>query len=265
METQKFIHKISKGSRFNQIYIPKEKSHKFKPGDIVEIKLLKKSVELYYSKNVKKLTPFKKDLIKKVFNFLDKYPEVKQIFIFGSFLTKKVDYNDIDILILTDGNEKKDFEEKIYKNLTDKFNLKFHIIFYDEKRLRHLLEICPLTRNMFYFYVSDKPFSVSKKTKIDKNHIKFLLMMAEDLLETNIKESQVYYNELRKLHVIENFLNGKEISPKEIDSFIKKTLGEKKLSLLKKSFLLDTELLKDIKKLIKNKLSGINEKLETFK
>ena len=44
---KEFIHKISKGSRFNQIYIPKEASN-FEVGDIVKVILLGKKQELYY-------------------------------------------------------------------------------------------------------------------------------------------------------------------------------------------------------------------------
>src|SRR3989338_9269341 len=59
METGKieqFEHKISQGSRFNQIYIPKEMEEIFEVGDIVQVRLLKKKEQLHYSKTLKKLS-----------------------------------------------------------------------------------------------------------------------------------------------------------------------------------------------------------------
>ena len=38
----KFEHKVSRGSKFNQIYIPTDKEKEFEPGDLVEVRLLKK-------------------------------------------------------------------------------------------------------------------------------------------------------------------------------------------------------------------------------
>ena len=101
-----FEHKVSKGSRFNQIYIPKEMESIFEVGDIVKVKLLKKKTEIYYSKNLLKLEEFKEKLIKEIFSHLSTFPNIRQIFIVGSFLIEKVDYNDIDLIIITDKKQK---------------------------------------------------------------------------------------------------------------------------------------------------------------
>ena len=69
----KFIHKVSKGSRFNQIYVPKGMEIKFGIGDVVEVRLLKKKEHLYYSKNLPKLGEFKEKLIKDIFSFLNQF------------------------------------------------------------------------------------------------------------------------------------------------------------------------------------------------
>ena len=259
MEEIKFIHKVSKGSRFNQIYIPSEKEEKFEPGDLVEVRLLEKSVQIYYSKNLPKLTEFKKKLIEEIFKFLMKYKEINQIFIFGSFLIKKIDYKDIDILILTEEGDY--FGSGLYKDLIDKFSLKFHLISFNEQRLRELLKICPLTRSMFYYYVSNKEFKVPAKTEVNHNHIRFLLMMPEDLLEVNLNYGEEYYNALRKLYVIENFLIGQEIPPNKIDIQIEEITGQRKLDLLRRNEILDEEILEEMKKIIKKKIGKIYHKI----
>lgn len=259
METVKFVHRVSKGSKFNQIYIPQEKVDEFQPGDLVEVRLLKKNIRIYYSKNLSRLSEFKEKLIHEIFNFLAEYTIIKQVFIFGSFLTKKIDYKDIDILILTDSvDEKHDMDANIYDNLIQEFNIKFHVISYNQQRLNNLLKICPLTRSMLYYHVSNKKFEVPKKTSIDEKHIRFLLMMPEDLLETDLDYSEEYYNALRKLCVIESFLTGKEVPPDKIDSILEKLISKRKLELLKRNEFLDKAVLKEVKDIIKDKLNGID-------
>lgn len=259
MENVKFVHKVSRGSKFNQVYIPKENEKEFEPGDIVEVRLLKKDVRIYYSKNLKKLTEFKEKLVKEIFGFLMNYKGIEQIFIFGSFLTKKIDYNDIDILILTEENS--NFEKIVYSDLINMFNLKFHLISFNEERLKNLLEICPLTRSMFYYYVSNKEFKIPKEIKINDKHIKFLLMMPEDLLKVNLDYGIEYYNVLRKLYAIENFLIGKEIPPDEIDDHLESVIDKRKLDLLKRNEILDKNILGEIKNIIKNKLEKIYRRM----
>src|SRR3989344_8304572 len=98
----KFVHKISQGSKFNQIYVPREAEKEFEVGDLVEVKLLKKKIGLYYSQKSIELSKFKGKLINEIFAFLSENKKIKQVFIFGSFLTKKIDYNDIDILVIAE-------------------------------------------------------------------------------------------------------------------------------------------------------------------
>lgn len=103
MESQKsaFRHRVSKGSRFNQIYIPTGMAEIFEVGDLVKIRLIMKKERVYYSENLRKLgriSEFKENIIKQIFSLLEKFKEIKQAFVVGSFLTEKADYNDIDIM-----------------------------------------------------------------------------------------------------------------------------------------------------------------------
>ena len=263
MEETKFIHRVSKGSKFSQIYIPHENKNEFEPGDLVEVRLLKKDFNIYYSKNLKELTEFKEKLVKGIFEFLMNYKEIEQIFIFGSFLIKKIDYNDIDILILTNKNDS--FEKMVYDDLINKFNLKFHLISFNGKKLKELLKICPLTRSMLYYYVSNKEFKIPKEININNEHIMFLLMMPEDLLKVNLHEGIEYYNALRKLCSIENFLIGKEIPPDKIDVYIEESIGKTKFGLLKRNDILDAGILKEVKSMVKDRLKEIYKEINRGK
>ena len=256
----KFIHKVSKGTRFNQIYIPLGMKDRFDAGDIVEVRLLEKKSGLIYSpelkKQVKKLNSFKEELIQKIFGVLADYKEIKRAFIVGSFLTHKNEYNDIDILIISN----KDNEEKINEILLEKFELKFHVMAISEKDFEKLIESCPLTRSMFYYFVSDKEFMLPKETKLNKKHIQFLLMMPEDLLKIKLKP-RVFYDSLRRLITIERFLDEDKLNPLEIEKEIKNLIGERNALDIKVSEGLDETLLKKIRKIITSKLNKINKKI----
>ncbi|MEK6885030.1 MAG: nucleotidyltransferase domain-containing protein [Nanoarchaeota archaeon] len=253
-----FIHKVSKGSRFNQIYIPKNVEG-FEVGDTVEVRLLKKYTSLYYSHNLK-ISEFKEKLITNIFSFLSQFKEISQIFIFGSFLTTREDYNDIDILIITPKEIKK-IEERIYNDITNKFNLKFHIISISERQLNNLVHTCPMTRSMLYSFVSNKKFSLPSETRLDKNHIKFLLMMPEDLLDIKIN-SKVYYDNIRRLITIERFLEKKDADPLRISSELERVLEKNILKLTKDNESINENILKKLKEVIINKLKNINSKIK---
>ena len=251
----KFVHRISKGSRFNQIYIPKEMNEQFGIGDIVEIRLVSKKSSLYYSENLKKLNNYKEKLINEIFSFLSKNEYIDQIFVFGSFLLNKIDYNDLDILIISDKN----IENKIYAQLVDIFNIKFHIIVMPKNRLNYLSKICPLTRSMLYYFVSNKKFELPKEIQIDINHINFLLMMPEDLLNLNL-ESRIYYDSLRRLITIHKFIENKNLDPNEINKELREEIGDTIYFTIKNNEIIEKKKTLKLKFIIKNKLKDIKNK-----
>jgi len=257
----KFTHKVSKGTRFNQIYIPLGMKGKFDVGDVVEVILLEKKSGLAYSpefkKQIKKLNPFKEELIKNIFSLLGKFKGIERIFIVGSFLTQGNEYNDIDIILVAD----KDIESEVNNLLIDKFELKFHVISISQKNFEKLIKSCPLTRGMLYFFVSNKEFILLKKREIDKKHIKFLLMMPEDLLSVKLKP-RVFYDSLRRLITIERFLEERSLNPLGIEEEIKKLIGDKSAINIKTNEEMGEILLKKIRKVIKSKLEKINKELK---
>jgi hypothetical protein len=256
---QKFIHKVSQGTRYNQIYVPKEKEAEFAVGDIVEVRLLQKHAQLYYY-NIKKSIPFKEKLIQEIFKLLSQERSAEQLFIVGSFLSEKVDYHDIDIVLLTSQKDQQK-EEEIYKRLTDKFSLKFHVIAIEKQSVEHLLKICPLTRSMFSSCVSNKPFHQLSKKQIDKNHLRFLLMLPEDLLEVKTVPSRVFYDALRRLIAIERFLENRDLNTKKIQEELSRAFGNL-YYLLKENEPLDEKIIGKVQELIKKKLQAIHKKLK---
>jgi len=258
MEEIVFEKKVSKGSKFNQIYIPKEMERIVEVGDLVQIKLLEKHKELYY-KNQKKLPDFKEYLIKNIFSDLQRFNEIKTIFVVGSFLYETI-YNDIDIIIIID-KEKKVSEKNIENLLIKTFNQKFHVLLFSEEKLRTLIEKDPLTRIMFNNYVSNKKIDFDYKKKIDEKHIMFLLMMPEDLLELRLP-SKIFYNNLRRLITIEEFLKNKNLERQDLLNKIKKEINIKLLDKIKNNEEINNEEIDILRRLIRVKIKNIKSMIK---
>ena len=265
METRAlmFQHRVSRGSRFNQIYIPGSMSSIFEVGDLVEVQLVKKKEQTYYSETLKKIqiSEFKKNLIRQIFSLLSGFNNIKQIFIIGSFLTEKADYRDIDILLISD---EKGIEEKIYDYLSEKLQVKFHILAIPAQKFLELLKICPLTRSMVYYFVSNKAFELSEEIEFNKNHLKFLLMMPEDLIKLSLSNGRVYFDALRRIIAIKRFLGKQKMDSVKINEELKIILGDY-YSLLKNNESFDKEILNFVHGKIKDKLVEVNKLLKSVK
>lgn len=248
-----FMHTVSKGSRFNQIYIPVQHKSSFEVGDSVEVRLLRKHTRIFYSGRTKKLTEFKEKVVSDIFSILSKNKKVEQILVFGSFLTKETDYNDIDILLFS----QEDIEEEAYDELIGKLNLKFHVLSVKKDELMKTLKICPVTRSMLNYFVSNKELKISPTVRLDKNHLNYLLMMPEDLLKAKFDNGRVYYEALRKLLSIKGFLQGKEIAPDKIDSELLKIIDSRILQRLKDNLIINDFVVEKVQGIIGEELKEI--------
>jgi len=246
---------VSKGSRFNQVYIPKSMEKTIEPGDLVEVRLLKKRFRLFYSKNLQKLTEFKESIIKRIFSITGEFENVETTFIVGSFLAEKIDYNDIDVVLLV-SKKSESLEKEVYSQLVNELNLKFHILAIEKQRFGHLIEACPLTRVMFSSFISSKETAIPEKRVIDKNHIKFLLMMPSDLLEIKLS-SRAFYDSLRRLITIEKFLDNQALDVKIINSELNKLIGDKLFQRIKNNEEIEQKSIDDLRKIIKDKIGKI--------
>jgi len=256
----KFVHKISQGSKFNQIYVPREAEKEFEVGDLVEVKLLKKKIGLYYSQKSIELSKFKGKLINEIFAFLSENKKIKQVFIFGSFLTKKIDYNDIDILVIAE-KEDEIFEKRLYNDLIEEFNLKFHVIFIPESKLNNLLKINPLIRSMIYCCVSNKKMEALPEIEIDEKNIKFSLMLPKDVLDVDVN-SRMLYDSLRRVLLIEFFIKKEDKSLFELDQMIIISLGENLYDTIRKDSIVSRFSQDKIKEIIREKIKFIENKLK---
>ena len=112
------ISKISKGTKMDQIYLPKNRIG-FNTGTYVKINTKEKIIitkPFFY--NIKEIEPIKLSLIKQIFNIVNKNIEADNIIITGSFIEKGFNFNDIDIIILTEKKVKENMiKNKIYREI----------------------------------------------------------------------------------------------------------------------------------------------------
>lgn len=259
MQEAIFRKKVSKGSRFNQVYVPKSVSRLIEVGDLVEVRLLEKHKELYYGKKQPRLGWFKENMIKEIFNFLNKKVRCGGIFVVGSFLTKAYGFNDLDLAILGD----KDIDVKRLEDcLVKEFNQKFHMLVYKKEELEKALAYDPITASMFSIYISDRPIDLEYKYSVNRKHILFLLMMPEDLLRIKLS-SKIFYDALRRLATIEHFLNKKSLLIAEIDKELEHLLKEDLYASMKSDQPMSDKELEIIRGIIKEKVMRIKKWVKT--
>ncbi len=251
----KFQKTVSKGSRFNQIYVPKDMEGLIEAGDRVEVRLVKKHAQLHYSAGLERLSEFKEKLTVDVFSFLSGIDGFERVFMVGSFLTEKVSYNDIDVVLIVSGKSE-GFEESVYNRLTDKFNLKFHVIAIEKERFEHLLKICPLTKSMFSGFVCNKPIKLPDERLVDRKHIMFLLMMPQDLLRVRLG-SRVFFDNLRRLVTIERFLRNEGMNSASINREVKKLVKGNLYGKLRANEGIEENSVAFLRNLIRAKLASI--------
>jgi hypothetical protein len=237
--------------------VPKEMEYHFQSGDLVEVVLIEKKSSIHYSSDSIKLSEFKLNLIKDIFLELRVFKGISQIFIVGSFLTQKQDYKDIDIILISEKN----LEKEVYNLLLDKFELRFHIISIPENKFKDLQRYCPLTQSMLFYFISNKEFKLPKETEINKDHIRFLLMMPEDILK--IKASpKVLYDSIRRLITIERFLQNLSLNSLETNKEIQTLISQKIVKDIRNNELVNSEIIEKLRDIIKLKLKKVNSLLK---
>ena len=163
------ISKISKGSRMDQIYIPKNRTG-FYIGSHVIIKPLeiKKTPEKFYSYNAESIEPAKIMLIEDIFRVIDSIISYENIIITGSFLDSGFNFRDIDILLISGEKINKNKIEKSIKNYVKIDN---HIILFNKKTFFEALKIDPLWRLML-----SRCISKYRLTPIPKRRINYKIL-----------------------------------------------------------------------------------------
>lgn len=239
------IGKISKGSKMDQIYIPKQRSG-MPSGSYVLIKELdeawgkgrNKERLLYY--HIKKIEPIKIEIIKEIIKNLNARIKNENIFITGSFLQSGFHFNDIDILIIKDS--KSDVQVGILKDkIKEKIGLQAHIILLDTSAFMQGLATDPIYEMMLSQSVARKRFISRVKRKIDYKLLDLRLLKSKDLVENfDLLSGEDKYYLVRNMIAIDLFMSGKRLGPETVDREMSKVFQLKDIMEIKKN-LLDKE------------------------
>ena len=119
-----------------------------------------------------------------------------------------------------------------------------------------LVEICPLTMAMFSKFVCNKPVTIPNGRLVDKNHMKFLIMMPKDLLEVKLS-SRAFFDNLRRLITIEKFLKNNSLDVGAINNELKISVNERLYNQIRNNEEIEKNTVDFLRKIMKNKIEII--------
>ncbi|MAG08491.1 hypothetical protein CMO89_03390 [Candidatus Woesearchaeota archaeon] len=222
----RIVKKISKGSRFNQVYLQKNEGIDFKPGKTVIITpltdILAKELPVF-EYNVK-LDSLKKEIIKKIFEIIDNSGNYDNIIITGSFLNKGFNFEDIDIIII---NPKSINKENLENSIKKDIEIMPHLILIDSESFNRGIKRDPLFRLMINRYVSIKR-NIFRKDK----EINYKLLDAYLLKNKNFIEGYDFYNIKQRKKLLRDFISirlftgNKEVTIKNVKKEIELIFGK---------------------------------------
>ena len=235
------ISKVSKGSRMDQIYIPKQRAG-FATGSYVVVKQLEESeartAENPFFYNINFLEPVKVKIAEEIFGHIrgavDRYDN---ILITGSFLEKGFNFNDIDVVLISEGKvDKKQLEE----SLEIKIGVQVHITLIGNKALIKGLNTDPLYQAMVSKAISVKRFVYRVQPKINYKILDLHLLKSKTLIDGfDALSGREKYEMVRNAVAISLFVDGKTVSKEKVDSAIDKLFGKEMSLKLKENMVGD--------------------------
>ena len=236
LRNMELIAKISKGSIMDQVYIPKSRIG-FSIGDYVIIKplMIKKFIEKPYLYNIKHLEPIKLDLINQIMGIIDTTVNYENIIITGSFLDQGFNFNDIDILLIS---EDKLSEIHIKRTIENSIKIKTHLIILNNKTLMRGLSTDPLYQMMLSKCIAKKRFIYRVKYKIDYKLLDLQLLKSKILIDNfDFLNGDEKYYLIKNMIAIFLFLQHKKIDKEQVDKKITKIFDLKDIKEIKQNTL----------------------------
>ena len=230
------IARISKGSRMDQVYIPKNRIG-FPAGGYVVVKPLEseKQAERLYFYNTENLEPVKLEIIKGIMAVIDNSISNENVIITGSFVEQGFHFNDIDILLICESKANAGFIENAIEN---KIKVKTHIILLNSKALVEGLSTDPLYRMMLSKCIAKKRFIYKAKNRINYKILDLHLLKSRALIDNfDLLEGNEKYYLTRNMIAICLFLENKKIGKGEVDKKIIEIFSLKGVNEIKRNML----------------------------
>ena len=256
------ISKVSKGTRMDQVYIPKNRKG-LDIGTYVIIKPLesKKIVEKPFFYNVKHIEPIKIDIIMNILSTIDKIiDKYENTIITGSFLDEGFNFGDIDIIIIT---EDKLSKLQIKKSLEDAIKIKIHPIILSKKALMIGLSTDPLYNMLLSKCVAKKRIIFKIKYKLDYKVLDLHLLKSKLLINNfnHLNGIDKYYL-TRNMVAIFLYIKHKKVNKETVDKEIERIFNIKSIQEIKQNMLNKEEFLRLYKKIYSNTFNKIMENIK---
>lgn len=215
------IAKVSKGSLMDQIYIPKNREGMEAGSYVVVTPLMKKIKQessLYFYKT-EELSEIKIILLKKIVSLIGSYlREYQNIIIAGSILEQGFNFNDIDIIIVTNHGK---IPPIIEKEIEQKLSVKLHIISMTYKELIAGLKTDPLYQLILSKYISTNRLIYTAKKEINYKLLDLHLLKSKILPDNfDILSGKEKYNLTRNIIAIKLFIENKKMTNEILNEFI---------------------------------------------
>src|SRR3990167_2007807 len=241
LRNMELIAKISKGSKMDQVYIPKNRIG-FSAGSYVIIRPLegKKTVEKPYLYNIKSIEPVKLEIAEEIISIIDKITENENIII----------------------SEGKADEEYARKSIEDSIKIKTHIILLDDKALIKGLETDPIYQMMLSRCIAKKRFIYKTKNKINYKLLDLHLLKSKSLIDNfGLLNGEEKYYLTRNMVAISLFLQNKKIDKEKVDKEIIRIFDLRDINDIKQNILDKNNFLKNYKNVYKKTFDMVMESI----
>ena len=246
------ISKISRGTLMDQIYLPK-KRHGFSVGSYVRVEPLQTTVvqEKLVFYNVNSLEPLKVQAIKEIFGIADKtIGAYDNVIITGSFLDAGFNFNDVDILLVS---QSKESVASFKMSIEASTGFIPHIILLDNKSLAEGLSTDPLYQTMLSKCIAKKRFIYKIKHRIEYKLLDLHLLKSQILLGSfDVLNGTEKYYLTRNMVAIYLYLQGKKVSKETTDFEMKQIFYLKDVVEIKQNMLDKNIFLKKYKEIYNN-------------
>lgn len=222
------IGRISKGSKMDQIYLPKNRTG-LSNGQYVliaplENKFKEKQEFKPFFYNVRNIVPLKLMIIENIFKIIEE-TNPENIIITGSFLEDGFKFNDIDILLI---NETEIDIKRLKEKIENEIGIKTHLILINTKTLILGLSTDPLYSLMLSKCMSKKRIIIKAKRIINYKLLDFQLLKSKILIDNFdiLNGEEKYYLALNMISIL-LFMQNKKLSKKIVNYNIEKILNVK--------------------------------------
>lgn len=249
------ISRISKGTKMDQIYIPKNRTGLI-IGRYVLIRGIGEIEKSDYEKgrakpyfyNTGEIEKIKISIIEEIFSIINKNENVKNAIISGSFLEPGFNFNDIDIIVLKK-EETNINSESIIQDIKNELGIKAHTLVLDYNSLSKGISTDPLYLMMLSRFVSEKRIIIKEKREIIPQILDLHLLKSKSLIDNfDLLNGKEKYYLTKNLFAILLFAEGKKVSEKEVNRKIEE-LFDVKIENLKDNLIEKSSFIKEYKEI----------------